>query len=383
MSRFVMMVMVALAVLGCMPNAVLAIGESDVELSRLCDEALGLKIRIGGLARPQGAVATLPGDSENPAALPARMLRGEAATDIAGTYEQAALRKGVTAHGATSRAVVKGKHGALAVEGRYGVAVTEPQSSNETQVVMQLGEVEFAAALNLGIIDLPGVNVGASVAVPWRTDYVNASFARQRLTGATVREQHDVKVGAYWEGGQHNWLAAGLIVGNEQSVVSLNSTAMESVNITDETGQGAVVTTPVTRTMREEANIWSVRTGMSALVLTPFLDDDHLPASRALRFSTDTEVTTLNVGGGEGDEDVTQHVTLDLLLPDAYNPVRGYLAPQLSASANTQGGWNTSAQVNLADFLLLGGTYGQREEVFAHNDNPKFFGVQANMQIKW
>lgn len=334
--------------------------ETDVEtLSREFDEALGLKRRIVSAGQPHGAYVAHPENGwVNPGALPASKLRG---FETAGSYEQINAGK-VRSHAGNVR--VKGQYRRVAaqVEARGGAAyATANQHSDDEQVIGTL-ELRPSLAVDLSGIGLKGFSLGAATSIPIRQgEYYKGNREARRLDAELhVQQKHEVSIGLHWRGGEDDWFMTGAMATDAQSVVSGSSVHLTKRLVEGEGGEEFTVIDVKTTNDSVNARERTARAGVSVEPLVPLVangSERSQAIRQAVRISTDTSYEEAKLSNRKKDSEVVQHITLDLLLPDVWNPIASIAKPAVGGSINTKGEKFVVAGIHSGPFQCQG-TYG-------------------------
>jgi len=192
--------------------------------------------------------------------------------------------------------------------------------------------VRLAAAVDLDrALDVHGLSVGFIGAVP--ATQSDLKLSATGVTFLTAKEDRDVDLtfGLHWRVGARDWFMAGAFLN-----------ALRDHATTD--GVDLATLTPFRQT--GTTNAWFARAGVSLLPFVPLqLAEGTSSASELageLRTAIDLEHKNIAVPGEGSRKDYAAYFGLDArLVPDAWNPISGYLRFYGIAGVDTNGGWGT------------------------------------------
>jgi hypothetical protein len=190
--------------------------------------------------------------------------------------------------------------------------------------------VRLAAGIDAErLFGLRGLSLGLAGVVPG-----THSDLRLKMAGSTFVTSHETREveiipGVHWRGGDRYWFMAGAFLDALSNGVKAEGLDPESGNPLRRSGT---------------TNAWFARAGTSILPFVPLgLADGPSPRAqwlRWLRLGIDVEYRNISVPDEDGRSLAIAYFGADnLLLPDAFNPLAGWVRPWLLGGVDTQGGW--------------------------------------------
>ena len=153
------------------------------------------------------------------------------------------------------------------------------------------------------------------------------------MTFLTAKENRDVDLtfGLHWRGGARDWFMAGAFLSALRDHVTTDGVDLATLTPFRQVGT---------------TNAWFARAGVSLLPFVPLqLAEGSSPTSELageVRTAIDVEHKNIAVPGEGSRKDYTAYFGLDArLVPDAWNPISGYLRFYGIAGVDTNGGWGT------------------------------------------
>lgn len=190
--------------------------------------------------------------------------------------------------------------------------------------------VRLAVALDAErALGVRGLSLGLGGVLPGTTSDLRLTMRGRTFVRSEERRELELIPGLHWHGGERDWFMAGAFLDVLRDYV-------ESIGVDPLTG------VPLHR--HATANVWFARAGVSILPAVPLglADGDSPPAAwaGALRIGIDVEYRNLAIPDEAAVDGTTAYMGVDaLLVPDAWNPLRGWVRPWVIGGVDTTGGW--------------------------------------------
>ena len=235
--------------------------------------------------------------------------------------------------------------------------------------------VRLAAGIDAeAFLGIRGLSLGLAGIVPGTKTDVSLAAGGVRFVDSTETRDLELVPGFLWHTGVHDWL----MVGGFLDVVR---------NGVESRGFDPITGTPFAK--RATTNVLFARAGVSTLPLVPFgLADGDSPRDQWLtkvRLATDVEYRNISAPGEGNVQGATGFFGLDVpLVPDAWNPLAGWMRVWLLGGVDTRGGWGVGGGLYGNGPLKPFGcnpAYSSRPLADFIGDRVKLFAITCSVMV--
>jgi hypothetical protein len=286
----------------------------------------GLNLCLYGDCEARGTYAADPYGWANPATMPVGVLPYMQRGALLGGAYFRLNAGGVGANIISGTGAAVWSPVVIAVTGVTASGDGTADSLPGVDLTLKLASVRLLAGVDLErAFGWTGVSAGLTADVPGTSSDV--TFAAPGFPPITSHEDHELNLtgGLHWRGGTRQWFMAGALVNG-----------LANPSETEVAGLQRSGTT----------NAWFARAGVSLQPLVPLglaePVDDALVARwlGTLRLATDVEYRNISVPDEGTRSETVAYFGGDVpLLPDAWNPISGWLRAWVVGGIDTQGGW--------------------------------------------
>lgn len=225
----------------------------------------------------------------------------------------------------------------------YGDGSGSPRHLGGVNMRFKLRTIALGAAADLGKLSrmVPGLSLGAIVALPITEHDLDLASGGVPLVTANEHRGTDVTVGAHWRGGDEEWLMLGAFV---------NGIRNELEQQTLDLGTGTVLESEATN------NAWFARAGLSIAPAVPLEVAKHSGLVGewlgSARLAADVAYANLTVPGEGNDQRTVGYFGIDVpLIPERWNLLARWLRPTAIVGIDTDAGWGTDVGLQGMDAL--------------------------------